>query len=340
VLLVFYWKRNEIVRDLKVRHWLGILGVFLIPFTLYLYTYFMDKGPYEVNWLNLVGQHFHADMGGDAEGFDSFFERMRFQMFIGRFGPAFRGPAEFARGIYEWCRLTGAWEFPVLGVLVVMLGFVRLWRKNVRLSGFCLVVVLGYLVLAANIFRGMGVQKYSMPAYIILSFYMAEGFAWIAKSVSRKSKAFTLIPVVVALLLIALPILRYSVLSRGLVHDAAGPVRVSGRGPLPFVHLEASNDFGRTYGVEVERTVPPGSLILGHFSHANVLFYRKYAMGGLEGVDVHVFLPRKKYVLDLVNETKPAEVYFTFPPEPYGFEAEEVIPIVDKYKLYRVEVRQ
>jgi len=336
--LIVYWKRHDIRGDLSARHWLAGAGVFLLPFTLFLYTYFVDKGPLPVNWLDGWGQHLNAAQGGTPEQFVGFFDRMRFQMFIGRFGPVLPDLPGFIHQAYDWVRMTVAWEFPFVAIPLIAIGFFSSWKRNSGEGLFWLSIALPFVFAGIVIFGGGDTLKYSIPAYIVFTLYLALGFRRVRHALSRWGRMSTPIMAIVAVLVVAAPLLRYSILRQALINTTTEESDPTIRGRLPLANLRCSNNRGQVYGDWVSRHVQPGSLILGDYSSTNVLIYRKHALGELAGVDVDYFRPTKESTLNLIRDANPKHLYLTRPPESYGLVTGEVLTIVGDFKLYRVSM--
>jgi hypothetical protein len=124
------------------------LLVFLAPFTLYFYTYLVDRGDLPMNWYRNFGGYLYASQGFDVERFTGFFERMRFQMFVGRLGPLFPPFEELVSRFLLWIRHVGAFEFPIVGSLVIALGFLRLWKRETHMASFWTLYAAPSLLLA------------------------------------------------------------------------------------------------------------------------------------------------------------------------------------------------
>jgi hypothetical protein len=337
--LIAYWQRESIRRDLEPRHWLASVLVFLLPFTLYAYTYFVDKGSYPVNWFDTYGRHVYVQQGGDPDRFEHFFERLRYQMFIGRYNYALPDLKGLAVNAYTWARAAGGWEFPFLAPFVILIGFLSSLKRSPRESLLWLVVALPYVAVSLLIFGGTGTEKYSIPAFMVFAVFLAEGLAWLERAPWRSTRLAKPILLIVAVLIMVVPILRYSVWSEGLISSQSAVSGSTSRGRIPLSNLASGNDHGRVFGDWVSQHIQPGSLIFGGFARTNVLLYRKYGLGDLEGVDVR-YRRTRDAMAAIVAETRPERVYFTPAPDQYGLRVDEVTPIVGIIKLYRVDLSE
>ena len=93
---LLYRSRGEIRSHLSARD-IGVGGaLFVLPFSLYLYTFIASTSPLMFNWYDNQGQYLYADGGFDPDGFSSFWEKLRFQMWPARYGEILQTPAGFA----------------------------------------------------------------------------------------------------------------------------------------------------------------------------------------------------------------------------------------------------
>jgi hypothetical protein len=317
------------------RPWLCV-AAFVLPVTLYAYTFLVDRGPYPMNWLDHYGRYVAASQGVDASQMDSFLGRVRFQMTIGRLKPEIPGLAEYAGAAYYWVRYFVSVEFPFVAPLLAVVGLVSSWRRDARFTAFLIVLALPYLMLALT--NWGEVHAYSFPVYVVAMIFVADGIA----TAGRISRRGTLVPVVVALLVTIAPLLRYSKaspVSRWLRSDEA--IAAIEHSPHAFLNLEARNNDGRTYGEKVAEMVEPGSLIFGGWRQTNVLFYHQLVDGALDSVTVSYWLPEWRQTEGMFERLQPTKVYFTFPPEKRGFDrlaVEEARDVVAGERLYTVRV--
>lgn len=339
--LLLFLGRSHSIRWKKVG-WRKIvlrLVAFVFPFTLYLYSYIQDRGTNPMNWLDNRGLYVAEAMGSDIHTQYSFFERLRFQLWIGRLEIDLPSAADIARNAYLWMRKIASEEFPLLSFVLIVVGFFWLFRRDRNKSAILLVLVVPYLVLA---FTGFGEMRvYSMPAMMVLSLYLAEGVTAAWKRLGTKtSRLGRSVIVVLAVLILAFPFLRYaksSPLSKFMRSDEI--VAMIESSPGEFYHLVARSNDGMTYGVETAKVVASQGLIFGNWRQANVLFYHKYVSGILKDVHVYYIPPTRKQFFDIIDDVKPSAVYITTPPEAHGLggiEIEAVHEIIPGEELYRL----
>ncbi len=320
-------------------------AAFLLPFTLYYYTYLIDRGPFEMNWLNHIGRYYAERDGIPPAGFHGFLDRIWFQMWPGRLRPETPSIGDLAANAGLWIKNILDSEFPLGSALLVPVGFVAMWRKDVRASIFLLLFAgsFGVLVLL-NI--GRELYAHSLPVYLVLAIYIATALSGIRAWRIAGRRVGPVLLVIAAAVVISAPFLRHakvSPLSRFLRSDEHIEFVNLARGP--FVELRSANDRGRTYGARVGELVVPNSIIFAGWSEANVLLYYQLVLGRLRDVRVEYLLPTREQMVALIEESRPARVYFTQHPDSYGVgwlpvsETETVMPasgIFPAQKLYVV----
>ncbi|MFQ5511791.1 MAG: protein O-mannosyl-transferase family [Candidatus Krumholzibacteriia bacterium] len=335
--LVLWRYRWRVRQRYSARHALAAAALFLLPFTLYVYTYVIDGNPNTLNWYDNQGQYLYADRGLDPAAFAGFWERLRFQMWPARYGEIVQTPAAFAARAVLWVRHLVSLEFPFLAPFIMMAGFVSLWRDS-RLRWFWLLLMATYGALAVNYLSGGSLTyTYSIPIYVVLCLYLSQGVALARRGAARGRRV--LLPVVLGGALVALPVLRHLAASpfARFLRSAEGVAEVEAGSGL-FWHLIASGNKGRLYGESVAGAVAPNSLIFAAWAEGNVLFYHKLAKGLLRDVGIHYVLPRPEYMARLIREKAPVAVYFTVRPDSLGFESAEVLAVEPGRRLYRVDV--
>jgi hypothetical protein len=126
--------------------------------------------------------------------------------------------------------------------------------------------------------------------------------------------------------MLLIPLWRYSALPQ------------NGRWTSRFVNLQGANDRGKAFGERMSELLPPHSLVFCRWSQTHTLFYYQYVKGRLRGVELHHLLPRVEYMRQIIEREAPETLYFTFPPEPLGFQVEEVTPVIRGMELYKVSL--
>jgi hypothetical protein len=233
-------------------------------------------------------------------------------------------------------------EYPFLGPLVMVAGFLSLWRAERELRVFWIVLIGAYAALALNYLSGGGLTyTYSIPIYLVLAVYLAHGVSWFRRSVARYKTVSVVAVAVLAALLVTLPVLRH-VRTSAFARFLRSPdgVQEIERGEGFFWHLLASGAKGREYGESVANTVSPNSVIFAMWPEANVLLYHKLVSGLLQEVDIHYVLPRRAYMINLIREREPDAVYFAVRPDSLGFATAETVRVEPARRLYRVDVTQ
>jgi hypothetical protein len=304
--------------------------VFVLPFSLYLFTFFVDRGPYPMNWIDLYGAYVAQSQGIDASQLQSFFGRMGFQMWIGRLNPEMPSFAEFIRSGYFWMRYFFSVEFPFVAPVLVAVGLIAGLRRNARYVFFLLALVAPYLALAVISWAEM--YPYSIPFYVVAVLFLADGILVAARWTGKSRR---LAPMVIAVLVTAMPLLR---------HAKASPVSTflrseEARATIAssehfFIHLEARNDRGRKYGEKVAAVAEPGSLVFGGWREANVLFYHKYVIGHLEQVRVSHILPNWDQVAAVIDSLQPTAVYFTRIPVSETWQFHNWLSVTESYDIF------
>ncbi|MEE9270718.1 MAG: DUF2723 domain-containing protein [Candidatus Krumholzibacteria bacterium] len=339
---VLYRQRGRLAGYLSRRDVAVGAALFLLPFTLYLYTYIVAGNPNALNWYENQGRYLYADRGFDPAAFAHFWEKLRFQMWPARYGDILQTPVGFARQTVYWVRHLVSLEYPFLGSLVIVAGFLSLWRAERELRVFWLVLIVAYAGLALNYLSGGALTyTYSIPIYLVLAIYLAHGVSRFRRSVARYKRISVVAIAALAVLLVALPVLRHGRTSpfARFLRSPGGILEIE-QGEGFFWHLIASGTKGREYGESVANTVAPNSLIFAKWAEANVLLYHKLVSGLLQEVDVHYVLPRRAYMVNLIREKKPDEVYFAFRPDSLGFTTVETVRVEPARRLYRVDVTQ
>ena len=330
--LAAVWHRAELRRHIPPSLLAAGVLVFLVPFSLYLYTYLTDRLATPMNWYNNYGRYLYAAEGHDPAGFDSFLERVRFQMFVGRLGPLLPSPGEFASRLVMWSRNVFSFELPIVASLLAAMGFVFTWRVKRRVAVLILVAALPVVFLALVVGDGVTRDVYSLPALILFTVLAGVGVARLRAFGNRRPHGRLAVTIVIFVLVVLLPYMQFAV-TPGRLGWVAGA-----NASVYFQHLEASNDDGRTLARRVEEEAPAGSLIFAKWSVANTLFYAKYVAGDLDNIEVSYVLPSKDHMMNIIAEKGPRRLYFTSPPEAYGFETLQVIPLMPDFHFYRVEV--
>jgi hypothetical protein len=330
-------------RRLLARNRVGLHAVvFLLPFTLYLYTFLADRGPYPMNWLDHYGQYVAQSQGLDEAQMQSFFGRVRFQMSIARLEPEFPGAVEYAMSAYYWLRYFFSVEFPFAAPLFAAVGLVSSWRRDAGFTTFLLVLAAPYLMLALTSWGEK--YAYSFPVYVVAMVFVAEGIAAAARGFAGRFHPRWIVPALAVALVVTMPLLRHAKASPAARwFRSAEAVAAIDTSTQLFYHLEARNDHGRVYGERVAAMVEPGSLVVGGWNKANILFYHKFVNGALEGVTVTYVLPEWRQIDAIIEETQPKRIYLTFPPERYGldrFVVDETRDILLGERLYTVHVRE
>ena len=333
-----WWSRRESLRvNLALRHIIGGVGAFAFPFTLYLYTYFMDRNAGGFNWLDSMGQYLYQAAGNDPAKYDSFFERLRFQMWPARYdAPVFRSPQELVAATWVWIRNLFSSEFPFLGPFLIFVGFVASWRRDVEAAIYWLITAGAYAFIALNwTYR---TDAYSIPVFVVFSVYLAFGLQVVTRRLRRNARFAVL--GVFAMLLLSLPILRQATASplARVFRSEEGLAGID-KARHRFHHLDArSNRDGETYALNVIKQIPPGSLIFGLWPEANQLLYYKLVLGELQQIDIEFAVPSREYILGRIADIQPSRVYFTCDPQSYGLETVGIIDIEPNAKLYRVRL--
>lgn len=333
-----WWSRRGPLRvNLALRHIIGGVGAFAFPFTLYLYTYFMDRNPGGFNWLDSMGQYLYKAAGNDPANFHSFFERLRFQMWPARYdAPVFRSPQELVAATWVWIRNLFSNEFPFLGPFLIFVGFVASWRRGVEAAFYWLITAGAYAFIALNwTYR---TDAYSIPVFVVFSVYLAFGLQVVTRRLRRNARFAVL--GVLAVLLISLPILRQATASPlARVFRSEEGLAAIDKARHRFHHLDArSNRDGETFALNVIKQVPPGSQIFGLWYETNQLLYYKLVLGELQQIDIEYALPSREDILGRIADIKPSRVYFTRDPQSYGLETVEILDIEPNAKLYRVRL--
>ncbi len=326
-LILAVWKGKQCFRGAAIRLSAATILVFLLPFTLYLYTYEIDQQSYPMNWIDDYGQYVHADRGGDPQELESFFGRMQFQMFSTRSTPDY-SVSDWIHQIFRWCRLVGGWEFPIVGAALAFLGFFHLWVRDRRTALLATAVTVPVVILSVYLWEGAGITKFANTFFVLVALYVAEGMVLCRAWSQRLRLLATPVLLALAALLLVLPLIRYATKAS----EAGSRSR--------FYHLRASNDRGKHFGEKMARLLPPNSLVFCDWSYANVLFYFKHVKGEFEDVSIRHGLPRVEYMVEIIRSENPTGLYFTHPPSSLGFTIEEVTPVIGGLDLYKVSLTE
>jgi 4-amino-4-deoxy-L-arabinose transferase-like glycosyltransferase len=315
------------------------LLVFLAPFTLYFYTYLVDRGDLPMNWYRNFGGYLYASQGFDVERFTGFFERMRFQMFVGRLGPLFPPFEELVSRFLLWIRHVGAFEFPIVGSLVIALGFLRLWKRETHMASFWTLYAAPSLLFALIVAGGVTRHEYSIPVLVIFAVFLAAGFSCTRGALHNHDTARRIVTLIIGFLIVALPVTRLSISSPIRAIRDMRAQEQGYRADMLFWHLTASNSDGRLLAEQVSQSVPPNSLVIAPWREANVLFYQKYVKGDFEDVDLSYVMPNDTLMAQLIARTNRDQVFFTnVLPSVYGFETVESFRVEPAHTLYRIHM--
>ncbi len=325
-LILAVWKGKQCFRGAAIRLSAASILVFLLPFTLYLYTYEIDKQSYPMNWIDDYGQYVHADRGGDPQELESFFGRMRFQMFSTRSTPDY-SVSDWVGQFFRWCRLMAGWEFPFVGGALAFLGFFTLWVRDRRTALLATAVTVPVVILAIYLWEGAGMRRFANTVFVLFALYIAEGMVLFRAWSQRLRLPATPLLLALAALLLVLPPIRY-----------ATGASMEGGWHSRFYNLNASNDRGKHYGEKMAGLLPPNSLVFCRWSQTHVLFYFKHVKGEFEDVSIRHGLPRVEYMVDIIRSENPTGLYFTYPPSSLGFTIEELTPVISGLDLYKVSL--
>jgi|GEM_PF-2587874 len=310
---------------------------FVLPFSLYLYTYLVDRSDVPMNWWNQYGRYVAIAQGHDPTSTKGFFEQIWFQMWIGRLHPVVPSLGNYVHTAIYWGRRFCGVEFPFVAPIFIVTGFISLLCRELRNTCFLLALIAPYLALALT--RWGEEYAYSFPVYVVAMLFLAEGIVVITRHRFRGGR-WT--PMAIAILLGVMPVLRYaksSPVAMFMRSDSARAAYASMN--RIFIQLGARNDDGKRYGQEVERLVEPGALVFGRWREVNTLFYRKYVLGGLKTINVSYKLPTADLMAARVERLRPTAVYLTYPPgAPEGdlFVVTGSRRILVDQTLYRVRV--
>jgi len=335
LVLLFAAVRRELIAGPR---WPLRLAALLLPVTLYLYTYLVDRGHSPMNWLDHYGRFVAESQGVDAARMESFFGRIRFQMTIERLTPQFPGAGEYVRSAYDWARHLFYVEFPLVASLVAVAGLAGAWRRGRKHTLFLLVLAAPYLMLALSNWgeRQWGERyAYSLPVNVVFTVFVAHGIA----AAGRRR----VLAAIAALLVAVTPLLRYapaSPLSRW-----PNPIvaTAGGEGTQPaFANLGARNDRGKEYAERIAGMVEPGSLILGGWRQANVLFYHQIVNGALGGVTISYRLPLASQIGALVSQSGSTRIYIAGPmnEDGGGFVIEDTRSVIAGESIHRVRLAE
>lgn len=334
-LFLFYWRSGPVTwRTLGRRGAAMHAAAVLLPFTTYLYTFLVARGPFPMNWLDIRGKYF-AEAQGIAWDDQGFLQHLLFQLWVGRLNPDVPSLDEFARTAVTWLRHAGTFEFPLVGSVLVVVGFVSMWKKDRRANVFLVCLCAPYLILALS--KIGETYAYTIPVLVVFSLWLAEGFVWLrARSFWPRRMRAPLFACVAAAVVV-LPVIRQadpSALKRRLQEPRAG-LKAEDRGMFP--HLVSRNDRGMLYGERIGEVVGPGSAVLGAWRETNVLWYHKLVLGGLDGVEVAYLPPERSQTRAIVESLGPVRVFTTFHPDSVGltgFRVEKSMEIISGRRLF------
>jgi hypothetical protein len=332
IALAAAWHREEIRRHVPATFLVAGAVIFLIPFSLYLYTYVIDRLSTPMNWYDNYGKYLYAAAGNDPGAFENFFERIRFQMFVGRLGPFLPTAGEFVSRLAVWLRNVFSFELPVAASLLAVGGFLFTCRIKWRVAVLALAAAFPTVFLALVVGGGVTRDVYSLAVLTLLAILAGVCTARLRGYRRRWHIGSHALPIMVLVLVFLFPYLQLS-FSPGRLNWLAGD-----NASKYFHHLQASNDDGRTLANSAAETIPRGSLVFAEWSESNVLKYAKLVAGDLDGIEVSYVLPKKEYMMDVIADKKPLHLFFTAAPEDYGFETSRAIPLLTGFQLYRVEV--
>jgi hypothetical protein len=319
VLLWFLYRREP--RWPAARRLLTHALVFLFPFTLYLYTWLVDRGPFPMNWLDRLGQYYAQQQGMSAEQFEHFAHRMWLQLWPGRLHPDTPTAGTLLMNLYSWGKQFADAEFPLAGALFAVAGFAMLWRRDARAALILAVFGGAYLILVlVNI--GGELFAHSIPVYMVCTWYIAVALAGLRRWTIARRRVGLPLYVIAAFVIVAMPFLRHlkaSPLAR--LFRSPEHVAFVDSAPGAFVHLRANNRSGPAYAAAVEDVVPPGSIIFAGWTEANVLFYHQMVVGTLADIEVQYLLPTVEQVTTVIGAAHRTKVYLTRPPEQCGLES-------------------
>jgi hypothetical protein len=336
LVLAGVWERESISRELSPRDWLATAFLVALPSTLYLYTFIVDRGDHPMNWLDNFGRYLYASSGNDPREFGGFFERMRFQMFVGRLGPLLPQIGDLGSRLYGWFRHVFAFEFPMIGSLVIAIGFFGAWKRYARWNAVAVVFGGAFAILAVGIGGGVTQFPYSIPVLLCFTAYLAWGIAALRRRTADYGQARRWAAVIVTALIVVIPLAKFSIVTPARLFREPGLLIGADRGGNLFWHLRSSNNRGAVYGRFVAEHVAPQSLVFARWSQANVLLYYKYVRGEMEDCEVSYVLPDKQDMDDLVDELRPDRLYTTYRPEKIGFTRVGAMEILPGGTLYEI----
>ncbi|HEU4365001.1 MAG TPA: DUF2723 domain-containing protein [Candidatus Krumholzibacteria bacterium] len=331
--LLMWWHRGALGDRVDRRHRFIGIPLVALPFTLYLYTYFVDRQHSPINWHDNLGRYYFEALGNDTAHYQTFADRLRFQMSIGRVGPLLPKLGGFAASLSQWFRNLVSFEFPVVGTGLALAGLVSLARRP-RLFILALVFIVPHVILAVAVAGGVSMAAFSLGALGAMAVLVGVGASRVLTHVrgpaARRATMVALFSVMAATSLLQLARSPAS-LARG-AGCAFRCVPVSD----VFWHLPASNDHGREYGEWFAKHMEPNSLVLAKWSEANVLLHYKHVLKRLDGVRVCYLLPDGAMMRSRIEEMRPDAVFFTFDPASRGFDTMIELDLPTGRMLYRV----
>lgn len=333
-LIVVMWKqRFALQRMMSVRFVLATAAVFLLPFTLFLYTALVRGNPHALNWYDTYGRYVYAAAGHDSP-YEPFYRQIWFQMWAARYGSFVQTQTIMVERVVLWVRNVVSLQFPFIGAALIPLGWVLLWRRNRAL------LVILTLLAAASVFVAVnylsGGTTYAIPAYGILALCIGAALRWVRGSGQwwRNGLVFALI-----VLMSAASVSRHmsgSAFSTWLRSESGIADAAKHRGT--FWHLFGVGSDGREFSEDMQSLLPRGSAIFADWGEANVLHYQQRVHHGLEGVRIHYVYPDPEQIASAISSEHPTAVFMTIPPESVGFAVDTTLTVRPGRLVFRVDL--
>lgn len=332
-VLLVWWHRRELRERVSRQQRVTGVALFALPFTLYLYTYFVDRQHSPINWHDNLDPYYFEALGNDTAHYQTFADRLRFQLSIGRVGPVLPTFGGFVASLSQWFRNVVAFEFPLVGTGLALAGLVNLARRP-RLFILALVFIVPHVILAVATAGGVSMAAFSLGALgataALLGVAASRVLTHVRGPAARRTTMVALFSIMAATSLLQLARSPAS-----FARSAACAFRCV---PVSDVlwHLSASNDHGREYGEWFAKHMEPNSLVFAKWSEANVLLYYKHVLKRLDGVRVCYLLPDGAMMRSRIEEMRPDAVFFTFDPASRGFETMMELDLPAERRLYRI----